>query len=324
MLKNNAEINQDYGVTVNSGKRFNVDVSISVSQILNNIKKANSTLESLNKTQILFGDKYNKVGQSNYLYWDNDETKLYATYLSCDSAEFTQGSGVSPFTVTSITMVSNLNADLWDGHQFDDYLDQAVKTTSNVTHNELTLTGDALFTNKIAFTQTDLNEYIDSLADGYLDYSATTAHRFNMSIADTDVRFEFVGTTNTGLLEWMEDQDYFRLSDDLLVDLNEKINLRDTAIGICSQADGYGDMFADTAWRIGNSSSGSPTNYVQISSAGDMTFSGSAGFYPVRIAQSAQPTPDTGEIVIWRDTDDGKVYIVYNDTNSGIKQVELT
>ena len=69
---------------------------------------------------------------------------------------------------------------------------------------------------------------------------------------------------------------------------------------------------------------GGATNYLQIGANGDLSFAGSAGFYPVRIAQSAQPTPDTGELVIWRDTDDGKVYLVYNDTDSGVKQVEMT
>jgi hypothetical protein len=42
--------------------------------------------------------------------------------------------------------------------------------------------GVALFRDKVAFTQTDLNEYIDSLNDGYMDYGATTAHRFNNDI----------------------------------------------------------------------------------------------------------------------------------------------
>lgn len=35
---------------------------------------------------------------------------------------------------------------------------------------------------KIFFTQTDENEFIDSLADGYMDYGATTAHRFNSNV----------------------------------------------------------------------------------------------------------------------------------------------
>ncbi len=35
---------------------------------------------------------------------------------------------------------------------------------------------------KIFFTQADADEYIDSLNDGYMDYGATTAHRFNNSV----------------------------------------------------------------------------------------------------------------------------------------------
>ena len=38
--------------------------------------------------------------------------------------------GTQPYACTSTTLNTNLNADLWDGYQFADYLDQAVKTTS--------------------------------------------------------------------------------------------------------------------------------------------------------------------------------------------------
>jgi hypothetical protein len=44
--------------------------------------------------------------------------------------------------------------------------------------NALQVGGSAIFKDKISFTQTDGNEYIDSLNDGYMDYGATTAHRF--------------------------------------------------------------------------------------------------------------------------------------------------
>ena len=37
--------------------------------------------------------------------------------------------------------------------------------------------GETLFRNKVKFTQTDGNEYIDSDADGYVDLHATTATR---------------------------------------------------------------------------------------------------------------------------------------------------
>ena len=45
--------------------------------------------------------------------------------------------------------------------------------------------GEILISNKLKFTQTDGNEYIDSLNDGYMDYGATTAHRFNTPVRGT-------------------------------------------------------------------------------------------------------------------------------------------
>lgn len=45
--------------------------------------------------------------------------------------------GTAPLVVTSTTVCTNLNTDLWDGYQFTDYLDQAVKTTSTPTFAKL-------------------------------------------------------------------------------------------------------------------------------------------------------------------------------------------
>jgi hypothetical protein len=44
---------------------------------------------------------------------------------------------------------------------------------------------------------------------------------------------------------------------------------------------------------------------------------------PRRLSQSAQPTPDSGELLIWRDTDDSKTYLVYNDPDEGVRKVEM-
>jgi hypothetical protein len=51
---------------------------------------------------------------------------------------------------------------------------------------------------KLAFTQADENEYIDSLGDGYMDYGATTAHRFNnkLEIEDSSTYIEKDGSNN--------------------------------------------------------------------------------------------------------------------------------
>lgn len=49
----------------------------------------------------------------------------------------------------------------------------------------LGVTGITTLSDKCVFTQVDGNEYIDSLADGYMDYGATTQHRFNNNVKVT-------------------------------------------------------------------------------------------------------------------------------------------
>lgn len=97
---------------------------------------------------------------------------------------------------------------------------------------------------KIAFTQADENEFLQSQGDGYMDYSATTAHRFRMSVADTDVRLEFVGTTNSGLLAWLEDEDVFLFYDDIVLTGNEVLYLRDAGSYIYSSVANQLDLVA--------------------------------------------------------------------------------
>jgi hypothetical protein len=47
-------------------------------------------------------------------------------------------------------------------------------------------------------------------------------------------------------------------------------------------------------------------------------------FYIKRTSASAEPTPEVGELRIWRDPDDNKTYLIYNDTDEGVRKVELT
>lgn len=62
----------------------------------------------------------------------------------------------------------------------------------------------------------------------------------------------------------------------LSMDTASKIDFRDNAIGIYSQADTFMDLFADGGIRIGDSSAGAPTNYTNISPTGVVTFAGTA------------------------------------------------
>ena len=66
----------------------------------------------------------------------------------------------------------------------------------------------------------------------------------------TDITVTFDGETNDGELKWMEDEDYFEFSDDILVASTEKIQFRDTAIYINSSTDGQLDLVADTEIQI--------------------------------------------------------------------------
>ena len=68
--------------------------------------------------------------------------------------------------------------------------------------------------------------------------------------ADTDIAITFNATSNDGVLTWMEDEDYFQFSDDILLATTEKLQFRDTAVYINSSADGQLDLVADTEIQI--------------------------------------------------------------------------
>ena len=67
---------------------------------------------------------------------------------------------------------------------------------------------------------------------------------------DTDIAITFNANTSDGVLTWMEDEDYFQFSDDILLTTTEKIQFRDTAIYINSSTDGQLDLVADTEIQI--------------------------------------------------------------------------
>ena len=68
--------------------------------------------------------------------------------------------------------------------------------------------------------------------------------------AGNNIAVTFDGETGDGVLTWMEDEDYFQFSDDILISSTEKLQFRDTAIYINSSADGQLDLVADTEIQI--------------------------------------------------------------------------
>jgi hypothetical protein len=68
--------------------------------------------------------------------------------------------------------------------------------------------------------------------------------------AEADIAITFNGASNDGVLTWMEDEDYFQYSDDILLSTSEKLLFRDSAIYLNSSVDGQLDIVADTEVQI--------------------------------------------------------------------------
>jgi len=117
-----------------------------------------------------------------------------------------------------------------------------------------------------------------------------------------------------------------------------KLLFRDSAIFIHSNADGELTIEADSKVTIGVAGDiilGDSTErdmYPQTDSKinlgtasnriNDIRMGGE--FHITRESASAQPTPAVGELKVWRDPDDNKTYLIYNDTNEGVRKVEMT
>jgi len=142
----------------------------------------------------------------------------------------------------------------------------------------------------------------------------------------TDVTITFDGESNDGVLKWMEDEDYFEFSDDILVASTEKLQFRDTAIYINSSTDGQLDIIADTEVQIAATTVDINAN-VDIS--GTLTI-GSAGISEAELEILDGATVTTAEINIMDgDTTASSTTVVdadrvvFNDAGT-MKQVAVT
>jgi hypothetical protein len=86
-----------------------------------------------------------------------------------------------------------------------------------------------------------------------------------------------------------------------------------------------GEILGSDGAKIGDVT----TNYTLFGTNGDLSFAGTAGFYPRFLTQADEPAAgtgatqcDTSEMVVWKDSDDSKVYLCFNDSGT-VKTVEL-
>ena len=82
----------------------------------------------------------------------------------------------------------------------------------------------------------------------------------------TDIAVTFDGESNDGVLTWMEDEDYFKFSDDVLINSTEKLYFNDTGTYIYSNADGDLDLVSD----------GTNADAINLASSGGITLDAAA------------------------------------------------
>ena len=90
--------------------------------------------------------------------------------------------------------------------------------------------------------------------------------------ADTDVTLTFDANTSDGVITWMEDEDYFQFSDDILMNSTEKINFGDTGTFIHQSSDGVLTIESDTTVDINGAVAlnGAITGATNITLSGEL------------------------------------------------------
>jgi hypothetical protein len=126
--------------------------------------------------------------------------------------------------------------------------------------------------------------------------------------AGTDFAIRFLGENNDGIYRWMEDEDYLKAQDGILMDSAEEIFFRDTAISIKSANDGHLDLTADTSIDL----NGALTHSISVQTT---TYSVAATDYVI-VCNSATgftvtlPTAAaTGRILIVKNINTGNITI---------------
>lgn len=228
--------------------------AISSGNIINNNIFANDN--SYTCAYVLKGNFSKTCIKNNH--FDGFSTVCDATFTTDANTQIFGNQGLA--NSTNIVLTATLQAEhlyTTDDLQVDDDILLGSGSVINwdsgdftITHsaNNLTFAGGSITidtSEKLYFR--DANTYIYSSNSGILDIVASSEIRFNNAAADADITLTFVGTTNTGTMNWFEDEDYFRFYDDVLIASSENIYFRDTAISINSADDGHLDLTADTS-----------------------------------------------------------------------------
>ena len=104
----------------------------------------------------------------------------------------------------------------------------------------------------------NLRDDVLSTSSGHLHDGSTGRNHGNFVIgigaAGTDYTLTFDGASNDGVITWDEDNDYFKFSDEILMNSTEKILFGDTGTFIHQSSDGVLTITSDTTVESSDSS----------------------------------------------------------------------
>jgi hypothetical protein len=130
-----------------------------------------------------------------------------------------------------------------------------------------------------------------------------TALTIGNGTAGTDIAVTFDGETADGVLTWMEDEDYFKFSDDILMNSTERLNFGDTGTYIFQSTDGQLDIVADTEVQIAATT-------IDINGAVDIS-----GALTLAGTTLAETISDTVGAMVTSNTESG-ITVAYDDADN--------
>jgi len=130
-----------------------------------------------------------------------------------------------------------------------------------------------------------------------------TAITIGDATAGTDIAVTFDGETAEGVLTWMEDEDYFKFSDDILMNSTERLNFGDTGTYIFQSTDGQLDIVADTEVQIAATT-------IDINGAVDIS-----GALTLAGTTLAETISDTVGAMVTSNTESG-ITVAYDDADN--------
>ena len=134
---------------------------------------------------------------------------------------------------------------------------------------------------------------------------------------DTDIALTFNANSADGVLTWMEDEDYFQFSDDILMATTEKVQFRDTGLYISSNADGDLDIVSD----------GTGVDSINLESSGGITLdagTASSGIiYEDDGTEMLRIHNSSSDVVIEAKVQDKDIIFKGDDGGSGVTALTL-